>query len=186
MIKPVQEELPIYLGAIGPKAIEQTGEIANGWLPAFFNPYDSDRLMEHLRPGAREGRARSARTSTSRRWSPSPSRTTSRPRARPCGRSSPSTSAAWAPRARTSTWTSATTTATATRRACQDRFLSGDRHGAAAALTPALIDTVTIAATPSTLEKRLGAFADAGVDTLVATPFGDRPGVLDALAGALA
>ena len=37
------------------------GEIANGWLPAFFNPYDCDRLMEHFDRGPRQGRARARR-----------------------------------------------------------------------------------------------------------------------------
>ena len=36
LTKPVQERIPIYLGAIGPKAVEQTAEIADGWLPFFL------------------------------------------------------------------------------------------------------------------------------------------------------
>jgi hypothetical protein len=60
--------------------------------------------------------------------------------------------------------------------------LGGDRRGAEAALTQ-LIDLVSIAATPATPEKDVARFAGAGVDTLVAIPFGDRPAVLDALAG---
>ena len=49
------------------------------------------------------------------------------------------------------------------------------------ALTPEVIDLAAIAATPATLENRLAAYADAGVDTLIALPFGDRPGLLKAL-----
>ena len=67
-------------------------------------------------------------------------------------------------------------------RACQDRFLAGDRDGAAAALTGVLLDLVALTATPAGLEKRLAAYRDAGVDTLVVCPFGDRPALLDLLA----
>src|SRR5687767_1374347 len=51
LAKPVQERVPIYLGAVGPKAIVQTGEIADGWLPGFMNPEDPDVLLDPLREG---------------------------------------------------------------------------------------------------------------------------------------
>ena len=38
MIAPVQERMPIYIAAIGPKNTTLTGEIADGWLPTFFSP----------------------------------------------------------------------------------------------------------------------------------------------------
>src|SRR5437588_10605515 len=38
MIAPVQDEIPIYLAAIGPKNTALAGEIADGWLPIFFSP----------------------------------------------------------------------------------------------------------------------------------------------------
>src|ERR1700744_5487597 len=37
-IAPVQERIPIYLAAIGPKNTELAGEIADGWIPVFFSP----------------------------------------------------------------------------------------------------------------------------------------------------
>ncbi|MBT8212587.1 MAG: LLM class F420-dependent oxidoreductase [Acidimicrobiia bacterium] len=36
--KPIQEEIPIYVAAIGPKNVALTAEIADGWLPIFFSP----------------------------------------------------------------------------------------------------------------------------------------------------
>ena len=58
LAKPVQERIPIYLGAVGPRAVEQTGEIADGWLPAFLDPKNPDVLMEPLRRGLEKaGRA---------------------------------------------------------------------------------------------------------------------------------
>ncbi|MBI3770318.1 MAG: LLM class F420-dependent oxidoreductase [Deltaproteobacteria bacterium] len=34
-------QIPIYIAAIGPKSVEQTAEIADGWLPVFYSPYRS-------------------------------------------------------------------------------------------------------------------------------------------------
>jgi F420-dependent oxidoreductase-like protein len=38
MARPLRAEIPIYLAAIGPKAVAQTFEIADGWLPIFWSP----------------------------------------------------------------------------------------------------------------------------------------------------
>jgi F420-dependent oxidoreductase-like protein len=38
MIAPVQERMPIYIAAIGPKNTELTAEIADGWIPTLFSP----------------------------------------------------------------------------------------------------------------------------------------------------
>src|SRR5437764_6444327 len=38
IISPVQERLPIYLAAIGPKNTALAAEIADGWLPTLFAP----------------------------------------------------------------------------------------------------------------------------------------------------
>src|ERR671924_98308 len=37
-IAPVQERIPIYVAAIGPKNTQLVGEIADGWIPMFFSP----------------------------------------------------------------------------------------------------------------------------------------------------
>src|SRR5215203_5815045 len=57
--KPVQERIPVYLGAIGPKAVEQVGEIADGWLPFMFDPEDPSILLDRLDRGLEKaGRTR--------------------------------------------------------------------------------------------------------------------------------
>ncbi|EHR51169.1 putative F420-dependent oxidoreductase [Saccharomonospora marina XMU15] len=57
-IHPVREWLPVYLAAIGPRNLELTGEIADGWLPVFFSPEHAHSQFEHLRAGAeRAGRS---------------------------------------------------------------------------------------------------------------------------------
>jgi F420-dependent oxidoreductase-like protein len=38
MIAPVQERMPIYIAAIGPRNTELTAEIADGWIPTLFSP----------------------------------------------------------------------------------------------------------------------------------------------------
>jgi F420-dependent oxidoreductase-like protein len=38
MARPLRSEIPIYLAAIAPKAVEQAFEIADGWLPIFWSP----------------------------------------------------------------------------------------------------------------------------------------------------
>jgi F420-dependent oxidoreductase-like protein len=38
MARPVRADIPIYLAAIGPKAVAQAFEIADGWLPIFWSP----------------------------------------------------------------------------------------------------------------------------------------------------
>jgi F420-dependent oxidoreductase-like protein len=50
-VHPVRESIPIYLAAIGPKNLELTGQIADGWLAIFFSPEDSSTLMAPLVQG---------------------------------------------------------------------------------------------------------------------------------------
>ncbi len=38
MVHPLRSDLPIYLGAEGPKNVALAAEIADGWLPLYFNP----------------------------------------------------------------------------------------------------------------------------------------------------
>ena len=55
---PLRADLPIWLGAEGPKNVAQTAEIADGWLPIFFSPKAAAMYRPWLdegfaRPGAR-------------------------------------------------------------------------------------------------------------------------------------
>ena len=38
MARPLRSEIPIYLASMGPKAVELAFEIADGWIPLFFQP----------------------------------------------------------------------------------------------------------------------------------------------------
>src|SRR3954454_16923330 len=57
-ISPVQERIPIYLAAIGPKNTALAGEIADGWIPTLLDPEHLSTLRENLDEGAsRAGRS---------------------------------------------------------------------------------------------------------------------------------
>ncbi|MDQ3664045.1 MAG: LLM class F420-dependent oxidoreductase [Actinomycetota bacterium] len=51
MIRPERERVPVYLAAVGPKNLELTGEIADGWLAIFFAPEHADVSLDPLRAG---------------------------------------------------------------------------------------------------------------------------------------
>ena len=36
--KPIREDIPVWIASLGPKNVEMTAEIANGWLPIFYFP----------------------------------------------------------------------------------------------------------------------------------------------------
>jgi len=51
---PLRADLPIFLGAEGPKNVAMTAEIADGWLPLYYSPYRPEVYAESLgtlRPG---------------------------------------------------------------------------------------------------------------------------------------
>lgn len=57
-VHPARADIPIYLAAVGPKNLELTGEIADGWLAIFFSPeHGADQLA-----AIRIGRERGARS----------------------------------------------------------------------------------------------------------------------------
>jgi F420-dependent oxidoreductase-like protein len=59
-IHPLRTDIPIYLGAEGPKNVAMTAEIADGWLPLFFSPKDNDFYRRAMDEGfARAGARRS-------------------------------------------------------------------------------------------------------------------------------
>ncbi len=55
MLPPMQ--IPIYIASLGPKNLELTGELADGWLGNAFLPEYAEEFLGHLRAGAaRAGR----------------------------------------------------------------------------------------------------------------------------------
>jgi len=63
ILHPHRTEIPIYLGAEGPKNVALSAEIADGWLPMFFSPAMNDFYAAALAEGfARPGARRSSET----------------------------------------------------------------------------------------------------------------------------
>ena len=59
-IRPLREDIPIYLGAEGPKNIALCAELCDGWLAMLFSPHHEDLYLDSLkegwgRAGARRG-----------------------------------------------------------------------------------------------------------------------------------
>ena len=61
IVHPLRADVPIWLGAEGPKNVAQTAEIADGWIPIFYTPNSAGMYSDWLdegfaRPGARRTR----------------------------------------------------------------------------------------------------------------------------------
>ena len=50
-IHPLRKEIPIFLGAEGPKNVALSAEICDGWLPLFFSPKEDDFYRRCLAEG---------------------------------------------------------------------------------------------------------------------------------------
>lgn len=51
---PVRADVPIFIGAEGPKNVTQTAEIADGWLPLYYSPYRQEVYADQIKD-AKEG-----------------------------------------------------------------------------------------------------------------------------------
>ncbi|MEU1969710.1 LLM class F420-dependent oxidoreductase [Micromonospora sediminicola] len=173
MLHPHREQVPIYLGAAGPRNLELTGEIADGWLPPFFSPAHADEQLSHIRAG----RARAGKDLTGFDIAPTVAvvidedLTTCVDRVRPYialyigGMGS-----------RRQNFYNQLATRMGFGEAARDvqsLYLSGDVAAAAAAVPPELVDAVSLLGPPARIARRLHDFAAAGVTTLVAGLRGD-------------
>ena len=48
MTHPLRSDLPIFLGAEGPKNVTQTCEIADGWLPLYYSPWRPEVYADQI------------------------------------------------------------------------------------------------------------------------------------------
>lgn len=51
MTHPVRADLPIFIGAEGPKNVAMAAEIADGWFPIFYAPRHEEMYAKHLAEG---------------------------------------------------------------------------------------------------------------------------------------
>jgi F420-dependent oxidoreductase-like protein len=171
-IAPVQEQIPIYLAAIGPRNTALAGEIADGWLPTFFSPEHVGMFRERLDEGA----ARTGRTLEGFEIAPqvsvhiSDDIETARNLMRPAlalyvGGMGSREQNFYNALVRDYGFEAAAAEV-------QDLYLAGKKEEACRAIPDALIDLVSLVGPRGQVAERLAAYRDAGVGTLLASPLG--------------
>ncbi len=177
MIDPVQDQIPIYIAAIGPNNTRLVGEIADGWLPVFFSP----EHVGHSRSLLEEGASRSARSLASFDIAPTVqvaidddvdrARDVMRPFiALYVGGMGSRDKNFYNQLVRRYGFDDAATR-------IQDLYLEGKKQEAAAAIPPDLIDLVTMCGPREHVRERLEVYREAGVGTLIASVMAPDPEV---------
>jgi F420-dependent oxidoreductase-like protein len=166
----IQDQIPIYLAAIGPKNTALAGEIADGWIPTFFSP----EHVSHLRELLEEGAARSGRSLDGFDIAPTVNAFVSddvdaaRDLMRPVlalyigGMGSRDQNFYNKLMQRYGFEAAA--------HEVQNLYLDGKKDEAAAAIPVELIDMVSLCGPRDAVRERLSAFREAGVGTLMITP----------------
>src|SRR4051794_15081672 len=172
-IAPVQESIPLYLAAIGPKNTALAGEIADGWIPTLLDPEHLSTLRESLDDGA----ARAGRQLRSVGFDVAPTvqvfvnddveaaRDALRPyTALYVGGMGSRKQNFYNQLVQRYGFEDAA-------REVQDLYLEGKKDEAAAALPGELIDRVSICGPKDVVRERIAKYRDAGVGTLGVAPF---------------
>ncbi len=169
-IRPVQEQIPIFLAVLGPKNVALAGEIADGWLPVFFSPEHTKALRVPLEEGA----ARAGRSLDGFRICPSVNvmigddLENARNAMRPIlalyvgGMGS-----------REQNFYNRLVSSYGFEREAeqvQELYLAGKKTEAMFALPDELIDLLSIVGPRDRVKEKLRAFGDAGIDTLIVWP----------------
>lgn len=170
-IAPVQDEIPIYIAAIGPNNTRLVGEIGDGLLPMMFLPEHAGTALESLWEGVeRSGRERSAVKvcpSTSLHIGDDP------------GQAAEGVMRGMAALyvggmgSREKNFYNAAVSRYGFEdeaREVQDLYLSGKKLEAMAAIPDELLRGINLFGTREQVTERLRIFDDAGVDTIVVTP----------------
>ena len=169
-IAPVQERIPIYLAAIGPKNTALAGEIADGWIPTLFAPEHVAEFRTYLQEGAdRAGKSLDGfDIAPTVNVLVTDDLASGRDAMRPYlalyigGMGSRRQNFYNRLAVRYGFEDAAKTV--------QDLYLDGKRDEAGAALPDELIDLVTLCGPREHVRERLGVYRDAGVGTLMVTP----------------
>ena len=172
MIGTVQEEIPIYLAAIGPNNTKLCGEVADGWLPFLFAPEHVDDGKKLLQEGAdRSGRTidESFDIAPNVNLCIDDDLDKARDMIRPVlalyvgGMGSREKNFYNQAVARYGFEAEA--------KEVQDLYLEGKRTEAMAALPAELIDMIALVGPKDKVRDRLSAYREAGVGTMIITPF---------------
>jgi F420-dependent oxidoreductase-like protein len=169
-ISPVQEQIPIYIAAIGPKNTELAGEIADGWIPTLFSP----EHVSELRPLLEQGAARSGKSLESFDMAPTVSVyvTDDLARARDAMRPFIALYVGGMGSRKQNFYNQLVCRYgyEADAKHIQDLYLEGKREEAMAAIPDKLIDSVSLCGPADVVRERLAVYRDAGVGTLGVTP----------------
>jgi F420-dependent oxidoreductase-like protein len=169
-IAPVQEHIPIYLAAIGPKNTALAGEIAEGWIPTLFSP----EHVSELRPFLQEGADRVGRSLDGFDMAPTVNVfvTDDLQVARDAMRPFVALYVGGMGSRKQNFYNNLVCRYgfEAEAKTIQDLYLEGKREEAMAAIPDALIDTVSLCGPKDVVRERLSVYRDAGVGTLGITP----------------
>jgi F420-dependent oxidoreductase-like protein len=170
MITPVQQRIPIYLAAIGPKNTALAGEVADGWIPTFFSP----EYVAEFRASLEEGASRAGRSLDGFDIAPtvnafvSDDREMARNLMRPVlalyiGGMGSRKQNFYNQLVQRYGFESAAAE-------IQDLYLDGKKTEAGEAIPDELIDMVSLCGPADVVRDRLAAYRNAGVGTLMITP----------------
>ncbi len=171
-IAPVQEQIPVYLAAIGPKNTALAAEIADGWLPTLFSP----EHVGEFRPLLEEGFAAAGGGKGFEAFDIAPSVNVfvsdDRESARDAMRSYIALYVGGMGSRKQNFYNALVQRYgfEDAAREVQDLYLEGRKDEAAAALPGELIDTVSLCGPAELVRERLGIYRDAGVGTLIVAP----------------
>ncbi|MGP4110829.1 LLM class F420-dependent oxidoreductase [Streptomyces sp. 4N509B] len=172
-VHPVRERVPLYIAAIGPKNLTQTGEIADGALVVFFSPEHAEETT--LKP-LRAGRARVGKDLAGFDLVPTVPLAVGDDLDALADHFRPYTALyVGGMGSRDQNFYNRLAQRMGYEKEAaeiQERYLAGDREGAAAAVPHRLIDATTLIGSPERIADRMRAYADAGATTLSLAPAG--------------
>jgi len=174
--KPVREQIPIVIASIGPKNVELTAEIADGWQPLFFLPEHAQKVWGDALAAGKAKRAPKLgalelipQIPVSMGDDLDAARDAVRPAlALYVGGMGARGKNFYNDLARRYGFEDAA-------RTIQDLYLDGKKTEAEAAIPTELIDQTALIGPPGKIGERLSALAEAGVATLNLSPLGAGP-----------
>ncbi|MFF3459873.1 LLM class F420-dependent oxidoreductase [Streptomyces sp. NPDC002730] len=172
-VHPEREHIPLYIAAIGPKNLEQTGEIADGALLIFPS---ADHLEDTALKYLRAGREKAGKTMEGFDVCPTLPLAIGDDVAGLADMFRPYTAlyVGGMGSRKQNFYNQLAQRMGYEKEAAeiQDKYLAGDKEGAAAAVPHQLIDQTTLLGSVDRIAERMQAYADAGVTTLTLAPAG--------------
>lgn len=171
-VHPVRERIPIYLASVGPKNLELTGAIADGWLAIFFSTEFGIQQLDQIR-AARERAGGSMAGFDVVASAPLVVGDDLRACAEPVRRYAALYIGGMGSREQNFYNDLAVRMGFADEAAeIQSRYLSRDYDGAAALVPAEFIDKTSLLGPPDRIAERMADYARAGVTTLSVSPSG--------------